>query len=325
MESFEMQIIDELKKIDGHSVNLERDEINIIIDELEAIAVGNNSERWKVFLQSERAYYGGDFELSFELTKKAYELDKEEAKKNNTQGNYYITNSLAVSYFTIGDNAKAIKYFTRAIELNENYLQAYVDRAAVYRNIAQYESAKEDIEYVLEQEQSGYIYYQAQQSMGRINIALGRYDDAVNVLQSIYEDNKKGAEFLDSIALAYVYTQRYSDAQTMYKEAIKVCKDPELKKYLQIKLTYLESFEGDYEENPSGDLILGLSHEDRKIIERVYRNIKNETTILKKYEEGYLLEKRNRKIGKMKVGKMKIILFALKVGAPLPQSYHWEI
>lgn len=135
MSTLDEIIIKGLDPIDKNSVNMEREEIDRIIDSLIRQAVKHGSIKWEKFLEPEKAYYKNDMEASYELNKLAYHLDHEECKNTGEKENYYIINSLAVCLYVKGDLLGAYNYFSKAIELKKDNYQSYIDRSTVARKM----------------------------------------------------------------------------------------------------------------------------------------------------------------------------------------------
>lgn len=296
MKKFEADIIKGLKPIDENSVNMNRKEIEQIIHKLIEIAQKEESEVWQTFLYSELAYYNGKLHESYELTLKAYELDKKNVLENGGKVNYYILNSLAVSYYSLKEYEMAEKCYSEVIKLNPKYYQAYIDIATVYRNMGRFDEAMERINKVLKKVKEGDIYYQAIEAKGRLLVDLQKYMDANEILLSIYKQKGNDAEYLDALAVSFVYLNEYNKAKKYYSEALKICKDKTLEVHIKIKLESLEIHKENEEISESEELILGLSKDRTEIIEKVFFNMKNKLSLVKKYSQRYIDEKKKRPI-----------------------------
>lgn len=292
MDKLAKEIIDRLKIIDCDSVNMDRKKIEEIIDELLERADVEKSEKWKAFLMSEKLFYNYQFEDSHTYNLKAYELDEEECKESGTLLNYYIVNSLAVSYFSMKDYMSALKYFSLAIGLNSSYMQSYIDRATVYRQLGKYESALQDSKYVQDNVQDNEeLYYQAIESQGRTLIALGKYREANEMLIEIYDAKKEDAEYLEALAQSYFMVQNIERAKEFYDEALRKCTDTMYQKYIEIKLDALKETENVLFKKS----ILILPKEQQELIEKISNNNLIQQTMQQKYCEKYENEKGKRK------------------------------
>lgn len=297
MKDFEQKIIKKLGVIDNDAVNMDRKKIRKIISEAKKIAENANSEKWNFFIQSEEEYYEGRYNESYELNNKAYEIDKLECATTDEKENYYILNSLGVSYYTLGRFDEAIECFSKAISVKPDYYHSYIDRATVYRKQGQYDSALKDIEFVLnvmEKKDKDAIFYAAVESKGRTLIELGMFDDALNLLKEIYEEKKSDAEYLDAIASLCIKLKKYSESKRYYDKAAQVCKDESFKEYIKIKLDYLKSFSGKYDENASASIILGLDNDNIALIEKANESRIGKLTLIETYCNKYMMEKRKR-------------------------------
>ena len=292
MDNLANEIVSRLEVIDHNSVNMSRKKIDEIIDELLKRADEEKSEKWKVFLTSEKLFYNYQFDDSHAYNLKAYELDEEECRENGTLLNYYIVNSLAVSYFSIEDYMSALKYFSLAIGLNPNYLQSYIDRATVYRQLGKYENSLQDSKYAQDNARDNMeIYYQAIESQARTLIALGKYSEANEILIKIYDTKKEDAEYLEALAQSYFMVQDIEKAKEIYVEALRKCTDTMYQKYIEIKLNALKETKDTLVKKS----ILILPKEQRELIEKISNNNAIQQTMQQKYCEKYENDKGKRK------------------------------
>lgn len=296
MKAFERNIIDKLLLIDADYVNMEKSRINEILDESLAIAQKEGSKKWILFLDSERLYYDGKIKESFSSNLRAYKIDLEESKNNGKQ-NYYILNSLAVCYYCMKDYESAIKYYKKVIELEPEYYQACIDIATVYRNIGEYDNALEFIGRVLENVTEGDIFYQAVEAKGRIMMSIQNYEEANQLLKEIEKDKKGDAEYLEALALSYMYISKYEEAKGYFGKALKLCHDDNLKKCLEVRLELAGFCSDIYGENAvfknvvARDMVLGLSRDKIQIIKAAFLSMKEQFSISKKYCERYNRQK----------------------------------
>lgn len=295
MNTFEKEIICGLKPIDENSANMTRPEIEQIINNLLELAQKEKSEVWEIFLNSERAYYNGEYQRALNLTLKAHELDKENAEKNGEIINYYILSSLAVSYYMLEKFELAEKCYLKAIELNPEYYQNYIDLTTMYRCMGRFDEAAEKINVVLKKVNEGEMYYQAIESKGRLLLEMHEYEQANKLLLSIIENKKLDAEYLDAVALSYFYIKDYEQAKKYYSDALKYCKDKALESHIKIKLESLKIFnENEGVNNTSEELLLNLPKEKSDLIEKLYSSMLNRHSLIEKYHQKYNDEEMKR-------------------------------
>lgn len=298
MKAFEENIINKLQFIDEKSADLRKEEKNKIIDELLEDAKRNNSEVWVTFLKSERAYYNGNLTESYELVLKAHELDKK-TKGQDGIPNSYILNSLAVSYYSLERYEDAIKCYLELIKSNSQYYQAYVDLTTVYRKIVKYAEAERLIDELLSKISAldGDVYFQAIEAKGRLYLDMQRYGEANQILLGIFEQKKFDSEYLDALALSYVYLKDYNNAIRYFKQAYQLCRDDKIRQYLEIKIQSMELSERQVLKDDSQKMILGLSQEKIEIMEEVFSNMRRRASLASRYEEKYEQAKKQRSIG----------------------------
>ena len=301
MKTFETEIISRLSFVDANSVNMERTEIKKILDELVEIAKCEKSEKWILFLKSEWLYYNCDLEKSFQLNLEAYEIDKKECESGRKQ-NYYILNSLAVCYYCMKDYERALKCYKEVIKLEPKYYQAYVDIATVYRNIGKNKEAMDYIDIVLKNITEGDIYHQAIEAKSRVLMNLQIYEEANELLNKIKKEKEDDAEYLEALALSYIYLQKYNYAKKYFLKALHLCKDRSLKECLEMKLELTDFcsdiYDGDkiFDNAVARDMVLGLSRDRIQIIKPVFLSMKEKLSIGKKYCEQYKRQKKERSV-----------------------------
>jgi len=96
--------------------------------------------------------------------------------EKTTQPNALDYNSKGLRYSAMGDNVKAIENYSLAINLNQNYYQAYRNRSIQYENLGKHHLAFEDADKAVKIRSTGPNYEQR----GNIYFALGKYSAAVD-------------------------------------------------------------------------------------------------------------------------------------------------
>jgi len=285
-----MSILDEiiikgLDPIDKNSVNMEREEIDNIIDSLIEQAVKHKSIKWEKFLESEKAYYKNDMEASYELNLLAYHFDLEECKNTGEKQNYYIVNSLAVCFYAKGDLVEAYKYFSESIELKKDNYQSYLDRATVARKMGNRKQAFLDCETVLKKiDETDELYFHAIETKARACLAFGDIKKANELLLSIFDSVKDDAEYLEALAQSFWDIGDYSKASEYYAIAKEKCKDSLLKKYIEIKQ---KSLEEDKKNDNYENTIKNLSRDHMELLEIISNNNSNNENIRNQYCKKY--------------------------------------
>lgn len=294
MKEFEMEIIKNLQEIDANSVNMTLEDKVKKIESMKHIANEHKNEIWEKFLDSEISYYKGDYELALSENEEAYILDKELSRKNKEEQNYYIANSLAVTYYAMRRYNDAEEKYLEAIRLKVDSYQAYIDIAILYQKIGRYIKAKNKLEYVLKNAKDDHWIYRAKEAMGRLLIEQKKYVDANKILLEIKSYLEKDAEYIEALALSYAYLKKYQDAIDLYQQAIDICQDDFYKNYMDYKMSFLKLISPDKIINSEEELILSLPIERIDVIETVYHKIEKKYALTERYKQQYEKEKNKR-------------------------------
>ena len=294
MQKFEIEIIKILKQIDENSVNISLENKVKTIEDMKNIAKKNGSEIWDKFLESEIAYYQGNYEEALAKNEEAYILDKDMAKKNKRTQNYYIVNSLAVTYYVMRRYKEAEDKYLEAIRLNVDYYQTYIDIAIVYQKMGRYIKAKNKLEYVIKNAEEKKWIYQAKEVMGRLLIEQKKYEDANTILLEIKPFLENDAEYIEALALSYAYLKDYQKAIELYEQAIQICQDDFYINYMDYKMSFLKLISPDKDINSEEELILSLPIERIDVIETVYHKIEQKYALTERYKQQYEKEKNKR-------------------------------
>ena len=294
MKEYENEIIEKLQEIDANSVNMTLEEKIEKIENIKNIANINKSEIWNIFLNSEISYYKGDYELALSENEEAYILDKELSRKNKEIQNYYIVNSLAVTYYVMRRYNDAEEKYLEAIRLNASSYQSYIDIAILYQKIGRYKKAKNKLEYVLKNAEDKHWIYQAKEAMGRLLIEQKKYLDANKILLEIKPYLENDAEYIEALALSYAYLKKYQDAIDLYQQAIDICQDDFYINYMDYKMSFLKLISPDKIINSEEELILSLPIERIDVIETVYHKIEKKYALTERYKQQYEKEKSKR-------------------------------
>lgn len=109
----------------------------------------------------------GEYRFALEAFEASFELDSSNAK---------TAFNLALSNYFLNNLNDAIKYLTRAIEIDKGYTYAYQNRAALYELVGKYSEAIEDLDVVIEDEPNVAINYY---NRGRYKRFLEEYSEAL--------------------------------------------------------------------------------------------------------------------------------------------------
>lgn len=116
------------------------------------------------------------------------------------------------------NNAKAIKYLSRVLELDSEHLEARKKRAEAYSSEGELEKAQADVEQLLQRFPENDSYWQLK---GEVLIRLGfRVEEAVAALRKAVALNPENTTARANIANYYFNAQRYPEAIAAYTEHI---------------------------------------------------------------------------------------------------------
>jgi tetratricopeptide (TPR) repeat protein len=124
-----------------------------------------------------------------------------------------VHNALGLAYSYLGNNQMAIASFQKAVELNPNYIEAYVNLAIVYNDQCQYDAAIKSFEHAanLETKDKG-LSPQIKAKLANTYVQLGDTYYELQEFQKAREEYERAAKispaFLDiKLKLAKTYTQ----------------------------------------------------------------------------------------------------------------------
>jgi tetratricopeptide (TPR) repeat protein len=128
------------------------------------------------------------------------------------------------SFVEAGNQKDAIAQFTKAIELNPDYLQAYVSRAEAYKAIDELQKAADDYKRALVFESSEIeLYYSASE----VNYLLKNYPEALDLINKGITLSPKHEEAYRLLSQIQTATEDYSNALASIDKALKLKDNPE--------------------------------------------------------------------------------------------------
>tara|TARA_B100002003_G_C14135101_1_gene545823 strand:+ start:428 stop:2203 length:1776 start_codon:yes stop_codon:yes gene_type:complete len=185
---------------------------------------------------------------------KAINLDPE---KRNALQNLYKANekySKGIRYYNLNQYSRAEAYYSKAIELNPKYTDAYYNRARAYEKLKQYDKAEADYNKTIELDAK---YINAYSKRANLYIILNQYDKAEADYTKTIELDSKNLELYTNRADFYKDIEQYDKAEADYTKTIEL--DPEylyhyynradfykiLKKYDEAEADYTKAIELD--------------------------------------------------------------------------------
>ena len=148
------------------------------------------------------AYYKeGEFDLAQEALQKAIELNPQNANY------HYVWGQLLEDWTELeGTWEKAIHEFTRAIELNPSYIEAWYNRGLLYEKLEDLEKACEDFKQVVSRAPA---FHAARHNLGVLYIKRQQWQDAEQVFEEILEVEPREPDA--HYHLAEIYLNLYGD------------------------------------------------------------------------------------------------------------------
>ena len=148
------------------------------------------------------AYYKeGEFDLAQEALQKAIELNPQNANY------HYVWGQLLEDWTELeGAWEKAIHEFTRAIELNPSYIEAWYNRGLLYEKLEDLEKACEDFKQVVSRAPA---FHAARHNLGILYIKRQQWQDAEQVFEEILEVEPREPDA--HYHLAEIYLNLYDD------------------------------------------------------------------------------------------------------------------
>ena len=148
------------------------------------------------------AYYKeGEFDLARDALQKAIEL-------NPLNANYhYVFGQLIEDWKELeGAWEKAIREFTRTIELDPSYIEAWYNRGLLYEKLGDLENACEDFKQVVSRAPA---FHAARHNLGVLYMKRQQWEDAEQVFEEILEVEPREPDA--HYHLAEIYLNRYGD------------------------------------------------------------------------------------------------------------------
>ncbi len=290
MSEFDKELTDALISIDYEGY--ESADALAKVQEILAREDVQNNEKWKIFLESEVDFYNGDIDASFDKTEKAIELDKKCPKENQC---YYFLYGLGVLYEEKDSFVDAEKNYTDALKIEPNALIVDLGLANLYIKYDIHSKALYRIGKIPSNHANRNFFHEAQILTAQIYFDKGNYKKANETLRSIENDCKR-LDYIEMLALSYVYIHNYDSAINYYSKLHEMYKNVEARTYIQYKLSFLEKLKNSpYEKiDETTEMIFSLKQERLDIIESIFF-CRNETdTLVEQYKHQYEISKETR-------------------------------
>ena len=122
-----------------------------------------------------------------------------------------------LTFVEAGNNMDAIDQFTKALNLDPKYAQAYVERARSYEAVGDFQKTADDLKRALTFEQKEpELFYDA----ARVNLILGNYNDALELINISTALDKKSELAFRLLARIQMSVEDYSNSLISINKAL---------------------------------------------------------------------------------------------------------
>lgn len=122
-------------------------------------------------------------------------------------------------YFDTGNDQRAAELFSKAIEVDAEYAEAYIYRARTYNGLHKYEQALADTSYAIQLNPNHYLAYYAR---GYAYHGLKEYQRAISNSNKAISLNPLYVDAYNNRGIAYQELKQYQQAITDFTQAIKL-------------------------------------------------------------------------------------------------------
>jgi len=129
-----------------------------------------------------------------------------------------------LTFVEAGNLKDAVEQFSRALEIDPEYTEAYIERSRAYESLGNLQQAADDLKRALVFEQKEEeLYYHA----ARVNFMLSNYPDALILVNKSLELNKKYETAYRLLCLIRLGLEDYSNALVAINKALEIKDSPE--------------------------------------------------------------------------------------------------
>ncbi len=204
----------------------------------------------------------GNYNSAAYMLEQAYELNK---------NNYLYSYNLGVLYSRLNDSQKALNYYIKAIEINPNYVESYVNAASLLKG----KNDNKALDYLLQA-------YKINSNDEKILLSLAQTlkdmfenEKSLELVNKIIENNPKSAEAYSLLGINYMDTGNYELASDAYDMSLEIC--PNNINYLHGKAIVLK--------------YLGKEEESKKLLEYIVKQDNASIQSITSLGMAYLTEK----------------------------------
>ncbi|MCD6508401.1 tetratricopeptide repeat protein [Candidatus Poribacteria bacterium] len=114
---------------------------------------------------------------------------------------------------------EAVRSFRKAVELNPNLAEAYLNMAFCLQKTRKIEEAIKALEQALKVKPD---FVEARYNLGTLYLRLGRYPEAIGELEKVVKARPYMAEARHNLGIALYHMNRYVEASTQFEETVKM-------------------------------------------------------------------------------------------------------
>jgi len=156
------------------------------------------------------AYDEGNYKIAIKELEKALDIG------NTGYNEEEIYTVLGNAYYGLYEDDKAIEAHEKALEINPEYYEAWVNLGIVYRYIGNYEKAEECYNKAYDINPN---YPELHISMGALYIYQNKPYEAVTILEKAVKLDPSISVAHSNLALAYAMVGRFADAENALRQA----------------------------------------------------------------------------------------------------------
>lgn len=128
-------------------------------------------------------------------------------------------------YYYSGDGQNAFKFLSKAIDLNENFLPAYVERGNLYLDLHLFEESKLDFEYAATLAKDDSTTAEVKKGLAAYYLYTRDFQQSVNLLEEVLDVFPEDLASLNNIAIALEDLDRRPEAIEYLKRVVEIDSD----------------------------------------------------------------------------------------------------
>ena len=157
------------------------------------------------------AYEAGNYSLAIEKSNQIL------SKKKVSSQAADIYNLLGLSHFELGELNKSVNAYQKAVELDPQYYQAWVNLGISYRHLEDYDRAEESYQQALAIEPN---YANLHISLAALNIVRGDASKAISTLEKAIKLDATIPVAYSNLSVAYAMDSQFEKAEAALQKAV---------------------------------------------------------------------------------------------------------